>query len=76
MLQLSGLRFSVIFLCAVANAEFVPKFHVSLLASHAALPMVTSTFQSRATFPKLMSELIPIEHRLNFSPLLITKSTS
>jgi hypothetical protein len=34
-------RFSVVFLGPRANAELVPKFHVSLHASHAALPMVT-----------------------------------
>jgi hypothetical protein len=30
----------VVFLGLRANAEFVPKFHVALHASHAALPMV------------------------------------
>jgi hypothetical protein len=34
-------RFSVVFLGPRANAELVPKFHVALYASHAALPMVT-----------------------------------
>jgi hypothetical protein len=34
-------RLSVIFLGPRANAELVPKFHVALHASHAALPMVT-----------------------------------
>jgi hypothetical protein len=34
-------RFSVVFLGSRANAELVPKFHVALHASHAALPMVT-----------------------------------
>jgi hypothetical protein len=34
-------RISVIFLGHRANAELVPKFHVALLASHAALPMAT-----------------------------------
>jgi hypothetical protein len=33
-------RFSVAFLGPRANAELVPKFHVALHASHAALPMV------------------------------------
>jgi hypothetical protein len=33
--------FSMVFLGPRANAELVPKFHVSLQASHAALPMVT-----------------------------------
>jgi hypothetical protein len=32
--------FSVVFLGPRANAELVPKFHVALHASHAALPMV------------------------------------
>jgi hypothetical protein len=34
-------KFSVAFLGPRANAELVPKFHVALHASHAALPMVT-----------------------------------
>jgi hypothetical protein len=34
-------RFSVVFLGPRENVEFVPKFHVALHASHAALPMVT-----------------------------------
>jgi hypothetical protein len=33
------------------NAELVLKFHVALHASHAALPMVTSTFHYNATLP-------------------------
>jgi hypothetical protein len=32
--------FSVVFLGRRANAELVPKFHVALYASHAALPMI------------------------------------
>jgi hypothetical protein len=34
-------RFSVVFLGPRANSELVPKFHVALHASHAALLMVT-----------------------------------
>jgi hypothetical protein len=34
-------RFYVVFLGPRANADLVPKFHVALPASHAALPMVT-----------------------------------
>jgi hypothetical protein len=34
-------RFPVVFLRPRANAELVPKLHVALRASHAALPMVT-----------------------------------
>jgi hypothetical protein len=37
----TGSRFSVVFLGRRANAELVPKFHVALHASHAALPTVT-----------------------------------
>jgi hypothetical protein len=37
-------RFSVVFLGLRANAELVPKFHVALHASHAALPMVITKF--------------------------------
>jgi hypothetical protein len=42
-------RFSVIFLGPRANGELVPKFHVALYASHAALPMVISKFSSNAS---------------------------
>jgi hypothetical protein len=38
--------FSVVFLGPRANAELVPKFHVALYASHAAVPMVISKFSS------------------------------
>jgi hypothetical protein len=38
-------RFSVVFLGPRANVELVPKFHVALHASHAALPMVTLKFR-------------------------------
>jgi hypothetical protein len=38
-------RFSVVFLEPRANAELVPKFHVALHASHAALPIVPSKFR-------------------------------
>jgi hypothetical protein len=34
-------RLSMVFLGPRANAELVPKFHVALHASHAALPMLT-----------------------------------
>jgi hypothetical protein len=34
-------RFSVVFLGLRANSELVPKFHVALHDSHAALPIVT-----------------------------------
>jgi hypothetical protein len=39
--QLNQGFFSVVFLGPRTNAELVPKFHVALHASHAALPMVT-----------------------------------
>jgi hypothetical protein len=41
----------VVFLGPRANAELVPKFHVALYASHAALPMVISKFSSNAAPP-------------------------
>jgi hypothetical protein len=44
-------RFSVVFLGPRANAEMVPKFHFSLHASHAALPMVTPKISSYCTPP-------------------------
>jgi hypothetical protein len=34
-------RFSVVFLGSRANAELVPKFHIAIHVSHAALPLVT-----------------------------------
>jgi hypothetical protein len=34
-------KFSAVFLGLRENAELVPKFHIALHASHAALPMVT-----------------------------------
>jgi hypothetical protein len=46
-------RFSVAFLGPRANAELVPKFHVALHVSHAALPMVT--FKFRPNVALLMS---------------------
>jgi hypothetical protein len=39
-----GKVFRVVFLGPRANAELVPKFHVAMYASHAALPMVISKF--------------------------------
>jgi hypothetical protein len=39
--QPSGSRFSVVLLGPRENAESVPKFHIALHASHAAIPMVT-----------------------------------
>jgi hypothetical protein len=35
-------KFCVVFLGSRANAELVPKFHVTLHASHASFPMLTS----------------------------------
>jgi hypothetical protein len=45
-------RFSVVFFSPRANAELIPKFHVALHASHAALPMVTSKFRPNLVLPK------------------------
>jgi hypothetical protein len=42
-------RFSMVFISPRANAELVPKFHVALHASHAALPMVTLKFRLALT---------------------------
>jgi hypothetical protein len=41
-------RFSVVSLVPRANAELVPKFHVALYVSHAALPTVISKFSPNA----------------------------
>jgi hypothetical protein len=46
-------RFSVVSIGPRGNAELVPKFHVALLASHAALPVVTSKFRSNVALPIL-----------------------
>jgi hypothetical protein len=67
-----------------ANAELVHKFHVSLHASHAALPMLTSKFRPKvaphiiikispnAALPRIISKLKIAHERsktlLNFSP--------
>jgi hypothetical protein len=48
-------RFSVVFLGPRANAESVPKFHVSLYASRAALPMIKFK-KNRLNAPLLMSD--------------------
>jgi hypothetical protein len=37
----------IIFLCIIANAELVLKFHIALHASHAALPILTSKFHPK-----------------------------
>jgi hypothetical protein len=52
--QPTRLTFSVVFLRPRANAELVPKFHVALHASHAALPMVTLKFRPNVAI--LMSD--------------------
>jgi hypothetical protein len=49
-------RLSVVLLCSKANAELVPKFHVALCASHAALQTVTSQFRLNATLPTLITK--------------------
>jgi hypothetical protein len=57
-------RFSVVFLGLRVNAVFVPKFHVSLHASHAALPVLTSTFRPHGTLPHVkikISLLLPCQ---------------
>jgi hypothetical protein len=46
-------RFPVVFLGLRANVELVPKFHVALHASHAALPMVTLKFRRNVALLKL-----------------------
>jgi hypothetical protein len=46
-------KLSMVFLGPKANAEFVPKFHIALHASHGALPMVTLTFHPNVALPML-----------------------
>jgi hypothetical protein len=41
-----------------ANAELVPRLHVALHASHAALPMVTSKFRPNIALPTLAPILL------------------
>jgi hypothetical protein len=43
----------MVFLGPKVNAEFVPKFHFALRASHAALPMVTSKCRPNLALPEL-----------------------
>jgi hypothetical protein len=45
-----------------ANAESASKFHVALHASHAAPPMVTSTFRPTAALQMLDQNFTIIEH--------------
>jgi hypothetical protein len=49
--RLTRSTFSVVFLDPRANAELVPKSHVALHASHAALPLVTSKFRHNIALP-------------------------
>jgi hypothetical protein len=44
-------RFSIVFFSPRANAELVPKYYVSLHASHAALPPLTPKFRPKAAPP-------------------------
>jgi hypothetical protein len=61
--------FSVISLGPTANADLVPKFHVALLAYHAALPILTSKFR-----PTLASRLSTLTfHRVLPSPGLMSE---
>jgi hypothetical protein len=51
-------RFSVVFFDPKANAELVPKFHVALHASHAALLLVTSKFSPNIAPPTFAQILL------------------
>jgi hypothetical protein len=51
----------VVFVGPRANAELVPKFHVALHASYAALQVVTSKFLPNVAFPMLIQ--IPLQCR-------------
>jgi hypothetical protein len=51
-------RFSVVFLDPKANAELVPKFHVALHATYAALALVTSKFHPNMALP-LLAKISP-----------------
>jgi hypothetical protein len=84
-------RFSVVFLGPRADAELVPKFHVALHASHAALPMLTSKFRPKvaphiifqispnAALPRIISKFKIAHERsktlLNFSPCYTSHPT-
>jgi hypothetical protein len=48
----------VVFLDPRANAELVPKFHVALHASHAAILMVTSKFRPNIALAILVQTLL------------------
>jgi hypothetical protein len=51
----------VVVLGSRANAELVPKFHVALHASHAALPMVTLQISPQYAPPKVGLKLFRIQ---------------
>jgi hypothetical protein len=59
--------FSVVFLDLRANAELVPRLHVALHASRAALPMVTSKFRPNIALPTLAPILLmhPLQRHIN-----------
>jgi hypothetical protein len=57
----------MVFLGPRANAELVSKFHVTLHATYAALPNVTSQFQYNAALPTLIINAgFFTEHRFTF----------
>jgi hypothetical protein len=43
----------MVFLGPRANAEFIPKYHIALHDSHAALPLVTSKIRPIVVHPML-----------------------
>jgi hypothetical protein len=70
-------RFSVVFLDPRANAELVPRLHVALHASHAALPMVTSKFRPNIALPTLAPILLmqPLQRHINIYIYIPVKKT-
>jgi hypothetical protein len=72
-------RFSVVFLCPRANAELVPKFHVALHASRAALPMVTSKFRPNVALPMLDQNgtmMHPFQHDIKLIPIIRSQTSA
>jgi hypothetical protein len=75
-------RFSVVFLCPRANAESVPKFHVALHASHAALQMLIfqhfaliQPFQCQTTFRPIAATPTSLKTKIEQIPHTILTST-
>jgi hypothetical protein len=75
ILHITSPKSSVVFLNPRPNAELVPRFHVALHASHAALPMVTSKFRPNVALPTLAPILLmqPLQRHIYIIYIYTTK---